>query len=51
MVAVRWLFKTRHAKVFVVPKLKDNKQERTHEVCESRKSTHNLLIKMNITIM
>jgi len=45
------LFADLCAKMIVVPKLKDNKQERTREVYESRKSAHNLLTKMNITTM
>jgi hypothetical protein len=45
------LFADLCAKMIVVPKLKDNKQKRTREVYESRKSAHNLLTKMNITIM
>jgi hypothetical protein len=39
------LFADLCAKMIVVPKLKDNKQERTREVYESRKSAHNLLNK------
>ncbi len=39
------------AKKIIVRNLKDNNQERTHEVRESGKDAHGLLTKMNITIL
>jgi hypothetical protein len=38
-------------KEIIVRKLKYKNQERTHEVRESREETHDLLTKMNITLL
>ena len=40
-----------NAKKIIVHNLEDNNEEKTREVYESRKSAHDLLNKMNITIL